>query len=185
MNNSSESIASLVVSSLGWIILVVAALVFFLFGQPYYYKKGYEQGAADRHAYDMQRVQQRYNLPNDGALDAVSGRIKEIRGNVMVVETAEQPINPLLDPYPVVREITVTEQTVVKARRLKTEAELARDANDPEALPFVESDATIAALAVGDEVMVTSADESISYAQSFIAKEVFKNATPTSAAPTR
>ncbi len=179
-NTTTESVLSLIISSLGWILLVAASAVFFLVGQPHYYKLGYVQGDHDRFASDLARVQQRFNIPTETTLDTLLGHIKEVKASSLIIETDAQPTNPLLDPYPTVREVTINSATIIRARRAKTQAEVEQDrlAKKADALPFVESAFSFDQLAVGDEILVIATTQDISYAETLTAKELYKNTTP-------
>ena len=185
MNN--ESLLSLLISSLGWILLVVASALFFAVGQPYYLKQGYAQGLKDQLATDSAKVVSRLNLPNDQQLSMLTGSIKDLSSDSFTMQSNEQPVNPLTDPYPSSRQVTFDAATVVKDRRVKTQAEINQDlANHvPNPLPFVETDASLTDLKAGEQVLITADSANIGYMTTIHAKEIYINVTPAPAGATK
>ncbi len=95
MENNS-SVLSLMLSSLGWILLVVMTAVFFFFGQNYYYQMGLADGKAFQLQEDIAKVDQQLGgAISTGPQTQVTATVKAINGNTLQVNAINQSPNPL------------------------------------------------------------------------------------------
>jgi len=165
MENNS-SVLSLMLSSLGWILLVIMTAVFFFFGQNYYYQRGVEDGRAVQLQEDIAKVDQQLGgAITSGPSTQISAIVKEIEGNRIRVNAINQTPNPLgSSDFVEERTIVITSETQVVRQIPKDpevyaqEIDVAR-ANSQEGevvtlQPFTEEVVSVDALEVEQTIVV-------------------------------
>lgn len=177
-NSSSDSLLSILLSSLGWIFLVVISAFFFLFAKPQYY----QQGAKDQHQVDIETVDSALNIVD--VVDAIPAVVRRKLDGKLVVESTLRPANPLRALFPRVRDVILTESTQYLDRTAKTQeqytAEVAAAGGDPQGIaPFIETAGSLDNINEGDEILIVPTEvENVAYLQTMTAHQIIRNITP-------
>lgn len=95
MENDNHNNVSLMLASLGWVFLVAAVITFFLVGQPYFYRQGYQQGLYDQRIADQQTYNESVGIPAiEDPATPLSVVITNIEGNILTVNLDDRTPNP-------------------------------------------------------------------------------------------
>lgn len=178
--DTGQTKLAMTISTLGWILLVVAVGLFFLVGKPHYY----EQGANDQREVDIVLVDQFLN-GTVGALTPFSGEILEISDAEIIIQAENVTPNPLVQEEDQQRVIfTIDSDTVytlqgymdpVEYQALVEEALSQSDQENfvpPE--PYIELPQTVEDLAVGDYVTIEPRSDAVRTDETIRAKAVRK-----------
>lgn len=172
MDNQNQTHFSLLLSSLGWILLVVISGFFLLFLKP----QSYRQGLDDQYQTDLNRIDAVIGV-DETAVDGVSGQVQRVVGDKIILNSQLQPQNPLRAAYPATREVVILDATKVTLRTLISEEEysqrLAQASNQEGVLPFDETPGTIEDIVNGASILVIPASlENLVYAEQIPAAEI-------------
>jgi len=180
MNNSnSDSLLSIFLSSLGWVLLVAMSAFFFLVAKPQYY----QQGAQDQHQLDVEVIDKAFEISGD-VVDAIPASIVRILDGSLTVESNLIPGNPLRPLFPAMRGVTLTESTQFLERSGKTAEEFqaeveASTEGGADVLPYTEVVGSIENIAEGDLILIVPEEtENIGYLETMTAYQIIKDVTP-------
>lgn len=172
-NQSSESLLSILLSSLGWVFLVAISAFFFLFAKPQYY----QEGAKDQHQVDIETVDSAMNIIDE--VNAIPAIVQRKLDGKLIVESSLRPANPLRALFPQIREVILTESTQYLERAIKIEGQFAADGDSQSAAPFVETTGSLESISEGDEILIVPTEvENIVYLQTMTAHQIIINVTP-------
>lgn len=177
-NQSSDSILSILLSSLGWVFLVAISAFFFLFAKPQYY----QEGAKDQHQVDIEAVDSALNIIDD--VNAIPGVVQRKLDGKLVIESTLRPANPLRPLFPQIRDVILTQSTQYLEREVKTQEQLAADiaaagSDSQSVVPFIENPGSLDNINEGDEILIVPTEvENVSYLQTMTAHQIIKNITP-------
>lgn len=115
----SNSPLSLLVSSLGWMLLIAVIGGFLWYGRPYYY----QQGLQDQYDYDVAFLDDYYGITGEGSEEApLQGYLVDIEGDQLIFDVENVFDNPL-KPQGEVQTVLLTDQTSFVVAYQKTKAE--------------------------------------------------------------
>lgn len=175
-----SSKASMLLSSLGWILLVIGAGVFLWYGRPYFY----EQGRMDQFESDVQTVDA-YLYAGTGQQPGtpdqpVVGILSSIEGDKLMIRTEQALINPLVPERDSTKTVLLTAETeIVIGHQLTTEQFQARfqqaqanGGNLSDLSPVNQVPGTLADLELGDRIAVYLPEGQDRGASSFTAMRI-------------
>lgn len=197
MPQSSLNRASILISSLGWVIAVIVVAVSLFIVKPYYFGTGYDQGKSDQYNHDVTVVQNYIGSPPPPTANLIAvpiqGKITAVSSNSLQVDSlAPASVNPLIN-QPRKYTILVDAQTKIYLQSPKTQAEYqdavkkAQAANqDPSRImPYDQKVIAISDLKVGDTIQALGKDPTDSTKETFTASEIDMNAPNSDQQPGR
>jgi len=153
-------------------VLLIGVALGFAVGQIMGKKAGY-QLAKKEYESEIQRLRTEIEKfwPIEPEMFSISGQVLEVKANSLLIETGQ--IHPL-EKLPKVREVLVTEDTII-VKRTEKEPELL----EPEIMgeveteiePYTETEINLSDIKVGNRVLV-EADQDIKWAESFPATKI-------------
>ena len=109
-------INSIYIAFWGWVLAFLLASGFGFWGVMRSYHGGYESGQASQLEADRQKANVFFKINSPLSIEEIRGTVLTKNGSTLIFQSVDQPVNPLLDAYPVRREISLNNDTKIIRR---------------------------------------------------------------------